>query len=169
MRLIGFSLGVLILAWVVHLVWWRIAIPRRPFLTLLAFLLGFWPGALAVAWSVPVLVPFSPESWWEAVHSALFHVALVLCYIVTYSAFGEDSSTLSILIYLDRAGPAGRCRDDILRMLSEGMIVGGRFDSLVEGGILTSQGEGYMLTRQGRRWAEFFRFFRRIYRLRKGG
>jgi hypothetical protein len=54
-------------------------------------------------------------------------------------------------------------------MLSEGMIVGGRFDSLVEGGILTSQGEGYMLTRQGRRWAEFFRFFRRIYRLRKGG
>ncbi len=171
MTLAAFALAAFTLALVFHVALWQVRVPKRQSLTLLVLLLGTFPVALAVAQLVPPLEPFAPVGVGPTLHAGLFHLAFSLAYIVTYSALAEDSPTCSILVYVADAGEAGRSEGDLMRLVSNEMIVGPRFDGLVSGGVIAPTGDGsrFVLTPKGRRWATLFATFRRVYRLRKGG
>lgn len=172
MTVAGFAVAVFSLAIVLHVLFWQIRVPRRQSVALLVILFGTFPIALGIAWSIPDLSRFAPVGLWPTLHVFLFHTAFSLGYIVTYSALAEDSPTLSILVYVSNAGPAGRSEAELLRLVSNEMIVGPRFDGLVSGGIIepvATDATRFVLTAKGMRWAKFFAAFRSLYRLRKGG
>lgn len=83
-------------AFLLHLAWWRVRLPRRQLATLFKMLLGFFPigmCALTLLGVWPAEWLFSPA----AAVVALIYGSLTITYVITYSAIEGDSPTLSLL------------------------------------------------------------------------
>lgn len=120
----------------VHLVWWRIALPRRQRAALLGlFLLGgvvLAPFAsLFLGWAG--LAPLSFVQW---LNVGLAIVAFALAYVVTYSALEADSPTLSLVRYIARSGSDGVTEDELREFMASRPFVGARLSALVEEGMV---------------------------------
>ena len=98
---VSFLLGLL---WVVHWIWWRIALPRRqrPVL-LMIFLFG---GILLapVARLFVQQLGFGELTLIQWLNVAFVVVAVTLAYVVAYSAVEADSPTLSLVRHIAAAG-----------------------------------------------------------------
>ena len=121
----------------VHLVWWRVALPRRQRAVLLVLFLG---GGIVlaplVAWLVGSL-GFAPLSWVEWLNVALAVVAFALAYVVTYSALEADSPTLSLVRHIAAAGRRGLAEAELGEFMASRPFVGARLTALVDEGMST--------------------------------
>lgn len=123
----------------VHLIWWRIALPRRQRASLLAlFLLGGAAVAPLVAWLLGQF-GFAPLSWIEWLNVALAILAFALAYVVTYSALEADSPTLSLVRFVARAGKTGAEEEDLRRFMVARPFVAARLSALVEEGMVAEK------------------------------
>lgn len=106
-------------------------------------------------------------------NAAGFFVALVLAYMVTYSALQGDSPTFAILREIGHA-PEG-CSVEWLRLVfNDDRLIVPRLDDLVVGGLVTRRPRRwvewqYALTPPGARLARLSLAYRRLLRLEKGG
>ena len=120
----------------VHLVWWRVALPRRQRAVLLVLFLG---GGIVlaplVAWLVGSL-GFAPLSWVEWLNVALAVVAFALAYVVTYSALEADSPTLSLVRHIAAAGRGGLAEVELGEFMVSRPFVGARLTALVDEGMV---------------------------------
>lgn len=120
----------------VHLVWWRIALPRRQRAVLLGiFLLGGlvlapFVGLLLLQWG---LEPLSFVQWLNA---GLALVAFALAYVVTYSALEADSPTLSLVRRIASSGSGGIREEELREFMTTRPFVGARLSALVEEGMV---------------------------------
>lgn len=172
MKTAGFAAALFGLAFLVHLLTWRVRRPRRPIAALLVVFLGTLVAGLLAAPTLPGLDRIVPRGPWEVFHVSLFHVAFALAYTVTYTALEMDSPTLTVIAFVDAAGPAGRTHDELLGLLGEDRVLGERLDALTTGSVIApdvARDGVYVLTAGGRRWADVFHALRRLYRLEKGG
>jgi hypothetical protein len=171
MKVAAFAAGLFAVAFLLHLLCWRIRRPSRVALALLSLFLGTLVLGLLAALYVPWLGQLTPLGPWEVAHVCLFHVAASLAYIVLYSALEQDSPTLTIIAFV-AAAERGRSRNELFGLVRDDHIVGTRFDALVASQII-APAEGtdqvYVLTSRGQRWARLFGFCRHLYRLDKGG
>lgn len=119
-----------------HLVWWRVALPRRQRAVLLVLFLG---GGIVlaplVAWLVGSL-GFAPLSWVEWLNVALAVVAFALAYVVTYSALEADSPTLSLVRHIAAAGRGGLAEVELGEFMASRPFVGARLTALVDEGMV---------------------------------
>ena len=169
MRLVLFSCGLFLVTFLTHLAIWRIRVPRRAFRALLLLFLGALPATYLLAAILPALGAVAPLGPWQWLHAALFHLPVSLGYIVTYSALEEDSPTLTLLVFLEQAGTAGRSRHDLYGVIGNDFVIGSRMEALLIGGLLTPIDSKYQLTAKGRSWARLFGAFRWLYCLNPGG
>jgi hypothetical protein len=161
--LAGIALFTLLMA--VHLVVWRIRLPARQTRALLVIFLGLLPaGLLAVHLLNPAL--FGP---WQCVHLALFHVAMSLTYVILYSAIEQESPSLAMVQFVDRAGTRGRSRQEFQRLINDELLVGNRLNNMVRAGWVQENGSSYRLTAKGRRLAWLFISAARLLGLEEGG
>lgn len=130
---------------VVHLAWWRIALPRRqrPALLLL-FVAGSAMLAPLAAFLLHV-AGFSPLSWIQWINVALAVLAFTLAYIVTYSALEADSPTLSLVRHVASAGSRGVAAPELQEFMNRRPFVAARLSALVDEGMLVEQGGRYLL------------------------
>jgi len=135
-------LGVLFL---VHLVWWRIRLPRRQRPALLVLFLGGGVVLVPVVARVVQAAGLQPLSWIQWLNVALGVLAFALAYVVTYSALEADSPTLSLVRRVAQSGPAGVSLRQLEDFMNERPFVAARLSALLEEGMLLERGEHYFL------------------------
>ena len=99
MRLAATSFGLFIGAFLLHLIWWRIRLPRRQLSSLLKGFSLFFPlglGLLSMCGLWPRSLLTSPAT---AV-VALLYFSLTITYVITYTALEGDSPTLSLMRWI---------------------------------------------------------------------
>jgi hypothetical protein len=169
MRIALFGVGLFSSALFVHWLLWRFRIPKRQTPALLMILLGVLPIGLAAAALSPGLRDCAPANGWEYLQVLVFHVALSLAYIVTYSALEEHSPSLTLVKHVAEAGARGRSRAELCAHLASAMIVPRRLEAMVRDDLIAEAGGAYHLTPKGRFWGRVFACWRRLLRIDKGG
>jgi hypothetical protein len=160
--------GVFAAAFLLHLAWWRIALPRRQTAMLLAVFFGILFAWLAASHLMPGRW-FTAADRWQAIHVAIVHTACALAYIVAYSALEHRSPSMTLLVAVADSGAAG-CTEEELR----GLLVGSspvevRLDAMVHEGMVVREGDGYRLAAKGWAWASVLAVWRRILGMTRGG
>jgi hypothetical protein len=162
------ALGVFTAAFVLHLIWWRIALPRRQ----TAVLLGVFFGLLAVWLAVSHAMPgrwFTAADRWQAIHVAIVHTACALAYVVAYSALEHRSPSMTLLVAVADSGRAGCSAEELRGLLAGASPVEVRLDAMVHEGMAVRDGDDYRLAPKGRAWATVLSAWRRLLGLPPGG
>ena len=168
MRLFLAGLALLILAFMVHVVIWRVHPPRRS----MGGLLGIFAATPLVA--VPIFTAMeSPvvidTSLSDALRVLLFYVPCSLAYVCLYSAIEAQSPSLAIVSYVAGCGSAGCSEVDIANHIIDGEIVSARIDSMKAARMIVVGDGRCALTPGARLWPELFEFAGNIFRLPLGG
>jgi hypothetical protein len=129
----------------VHLIWWRMALPRKQRAALLAL---FLIGGLVLAPVVGFLLGlfgFAPLSLIQWLNVALAVVAFALAYVVTYSALEADSPTLSLVRHIAAAGRGGLAEVELGEFMASRPFVGARLTALVDEGMVYEKEDRILL------------------------
>lgn len=160
------ALGLFAAAWLAHLAWWRLSLPRHHTLALL-MVFAATPFVAAGVWFVigrPALVPMG------AIPGILaLYAGATGCYLITYSGVEQTSPSLVIIRALEAAGGNGCSRDQLGRLVTEDVFVKPRLEALRSDGLLAASGAGYVLTPRGQRAARIALVFTRAFNIRTHG
>ena len=168
MRLYLAGMALLILAFVVHVVTWRVHLPRRSTRALLCIF------AMTPLVAVSILMTIEPSavtdaSLSDALRVLLFYVSCSLVYVCFYSAIEVQSPSLAIVSYIADCGGAGCTETDIANQIIDDEGVSARIDSMKAAKMIVIADGRCALTMSGRLWAMLFEFAGSIFRLPLGG
>jgi hypothetical protein len=172
MSVLLWAVNCVALAFVVHLVWWRVRLPRRHTRTLLILFLGIPTVFILLAPLVPpqtaqaLHLPFGIAQYAQVM---LFAVAMGLGYIISYSAVEADSPSLVIAGAIAGAGAEGLPEAALFEVASDDVLVKPRIADLLRDGHLRRAAGGYEITGKGRRFVSIFIVARRVLGAGKGG
>jgi len=143
MRLAFTGFGLFVVAFVIHLVWWRIKLPYRQLPTLFKWFLLFFPigfGAASAIGLWPTAWLFSPAS----AIVALLYFALTITYVITYSAIEADSPTLSLMRWVAQR-PNGATEAELESFMASRPFIQARLKALdVDGMTVRREGRVYL-------------------------
>ena len=108
------SISLTAAAFCLHVLLWRIRIPRHQTRTLLLLFFGCLAVGLmglGMAASASPHADWFPSSPAAFAQIALFHAAMTLAYVITYSGIEADSPSLVIVLLVAQAGTQGLSRD----------------------------------------------------------
>ena len=144
--LVAFAGACLFTAWLVHLVLWRLRLPKAQLKALLVIFAVVWAiaallvltgfvglGSLAAGWLVDFL------------YFCLIYWSAAFCYVITYSAMEGDSPTLSLTRHLHRRGEKGVSHEEVEEFFRQRPFVGARVKALVTDNIFMEESGGYRL------------------------
>ena len=147
----------------IHLVLWRIRLPRQQFLTLLIIF-----GVIFCAWFAAYGVRFLALS--DLLHVTMAYASISVGYVVLYSAFNLDSPTLGLMLYVAEAKAAGRSREEVLAFLGKRSFVKGRLGQLLDSGLVREENARYVVIGIGSPGFRFILAYRKLYgSIPKGG
>lgn len=159
------ALGLFGLAWLVHLVWWRIRLPRHH-TKALVLLFAAVPVAVVAILTATNRIGLLPAAGWVSV--GLFHAGSSLCYFITYAGVEETSPSLVIIRAVEQAGSSGASRRDLQPCITNELFIAPRLDSLQRDGFVTLERGLYRLTDRGRSAARVAQRFSRVFNLGSG-
>jgi hypothetical protein len=168
MRLFLAGLALLMLAFAVHVIIWRVQPPRRSIRALLCIF------ATTPLVAVPIFMAIEPSavigaSLSDALRVLLFYVSCSLVYVCLYSAIEAQSPSLAIVSYVAGGGSVGRSETDIGNHIIDVESVSGRIDAMKAAGMIVVGDGRCALTPGGRLWAKLFEIAGNIFRLPLGG
>ncbi len=168
MRLFCYGAGLLVLSFLVHIIVWRVHLPRRQIKALLViFTLVPVAALLGVQYAgSPTLGMFSAPDVFRLV---LFYLSFSLVYICIYSAIEIPSPTLTIVSFLARPRPSGCSEQQVADLLIQTDDLNTRIRAMISGGMIALNDGRYRLTPKGRRIARLFEFASLIFGLPLGG
>jgi hypothetical protein len=148
--------GLFLLAFVIHLAWWRLRTPRRQTAALLQVFLVTAAGGFALIASV------SDLSLPRLLLAILLFGSLAVAYIILFTALEADSPTLTLIGLIARAGSHGIRRDDLLLAVERHAYVRLRLDQMIADGMAIETAGGVRLARQGLWLSSLVLFYRRL-------
>jgi hypothetical protein len=167
------SIGLVLLAFTLHVIIWKIRIPYRQtkaivliFLGVLACLLG---AAFVLSQAAPGWQPFLPTDIFAYGHIALFVISFLLAYIITYSALEAESPTLTMVRKILAAGPRGLDKTSFDQSLTADLLLVPRCQDLLRDKLATLDADRYKLTPQGKLIAKLVIHYRRLMGAGTGG
>ncbi len=163
------AVGLFFSSFFLHLIVWRIRIPRRQTAALLAIFLTMLPVGLVVVHVLPYVNALAPAGLWENLHVALFQVAMSLAYIAGYSILEDRSPTLTIVQDVAEAGGKGRTIEELRYLAREAATVEHRLAVMHRDGMLVAEGDRYRLTPKGSFLAFLFSVWLAVLNIQKGG
>ena len=166
MKVLVLGLSIFCIAFSIHLVLWKIRIPQYHIKALLQIFLGTLLAALAVLalnahlyfLLTDLLIVDHPALYF---HIALLFVALMLFYIVTYTALEVDSPSLIILCNIKKAGAQGLPKEKILESMTNDTLVMPRLNDLLRDGLAVKTQDRYQITDKGK-FVRIFILYRRL-------
>ena len=167
MRLFLAGLLLLLLAFFVHIVAWRLRPPRRSIRALLCIFAATPLVVVPIYFAVEPSPAFIDAS--GAVRILLFYVSCALVYVVLYSAIESKSPSLAIVSYVASCGSAGCAEADFADHVVDDEGVSTRIAAMQAAQMIVVGDGQCTLTPAGRRWAELFEFASHIFRLPLGG
>src|SRR5882672_3872600 len=129
------SLALFGVAWLLHLAWWRVRLPRRHIAALLSLFAAVPAGAALAGLAFPAHFPLPPAY----VPGALaLYLGAAACYVIVYTGVEQTSPTLVIVRALESA-PRDGCSDaDLAGLITEDLFVRPRLEALALDGLLAS-------------------------------
>lgn len=151
-------------AFLIHLLIWRIRIPKGQ------------TRALALLFLICLILSFillreagQQISAAEYLYIALFFLSLATFYIAVYSAIEADSPSLVMVMNIYKAGDKGLSRDELLHATTDDLLVRPRTRDLLSAKMVRLEQDKYWLTGRGRLFIRVFIFYRNLLNLEKGG
>lgn len=162
-----------VIAFALHLIIWRIHLPKRQTKVLLLVFFGvlgcgsFIFHKYALKLSILGLHPPGVMSGYFQIW--LYFISLTLAYMITYSAIEADSPSLLIIKKISEAGASGLSKEILEREMDDNVLIKPRLkDLLIDR--MAEQNEGkYRLRPKGFLVARVFIFYRNLIRANKGG
>ena len=127
------SLALFLLAFGLHVIWWRWRLPKHHTAALL-LVFGLTPLLGFVLWCTGGSRPAS--FWAELPGMALFYLGAAGCYLITYAGIEETSPSLVIIRALERAGAKGCTKDELAGLITEERFVQPRLQTLERDGLV---------------------------------
>ncbi len=167
MRLFLAGLVLLLLAFFLHVIAWRVRPPRRS----IRALLGIFAATPLVV--VPIYFAIEPSPAFtdasDAARILLFYVSCALVYVVLYSAIESKSPSLAIVSYAASCGRAGCAEADFAEHIVDDERISTRIAEMTAAQMIVVSAGQCTLTPAGRRWARLFEFASTVFRLPLGG
>jgi hypothetical protein len=157
------SIALFGIAWLAHLAWWRIRLPKRHSVALLALFAAVPLGAAIIAPVLPAgLVPALAE-----IPAVLgLYLGAAACYLIVYTGIEQSSPTLVIVRALERAAGQGCTSEELAGVITDDLFVRPRLEALALDGILASTERGWALTSRGRQAARAAAALAALFRIR---
>jgi hypothetical protein len=150
-------------AFFVHLIVWRIRLPKRQTKTLLVIFFGTLLIGLFTLGSAKFILP-------EYLHIVLFVTSLTLAYMITYSALEADSPSLVMIMSIANAGITGLLKTQFEQRMTDDVLIIPRIQDLLRDQMIYEQEGKYKLTSKGLLFARIFIVYRHILNIsQKGG
>jgi hypothetical protein len=169
MRLFLAGLALLMLAFIVHVIIWRVHQPRRSIRALLCLFAATPLVAVPIYFAVGPLLIITDPSLADAVRILLFYVSCSLVYVVLYSAIESQSPSLAIVSYVASCGGAGCAEADFANHIIDDDSIGTRIAGMEAAEMIVISDGKCTLTPAGRLWAVLFESAGNIFRLPLGG
>lgn len=168
-----YDLILFFLAFILHLVLWKIHLPKRQTKALLQIFFGTLIVGILFLINISSFVPEAgdliPQKTSEYFHISLFFISLTLSYMITYSALEADSPTLVMVMTIEKAGQEGLDKKEFDQKLNDDILVKPRIRDLITDKMAYLDGEKYKLTSKGVLFARIFILYRRLLNAPKGG
>lgn len=173
MRILFWGLVSFLLSFMIHLVVWKVHIPKRQTNALLYIFFGTSMIVLPALWNTSFLISkfglLTPMNILEVLHIFIFSTSMVFAYVITYSAIEADSPSLVMIVAIATAGPAGLDKTEFERMMNDEILIKPRIRDIVVDGMAYIDGGTYKLTPKGAFIARIFMFSRKLLKASKGG
>jgi hypothetical protein len=173
MKVLVFGLALFCLAFVFHLIVWKIRLPRRQVKTMLQIFFATLIGGIFALWNAPpsfeIFNISSPDNIWEYLHICLLFISLTLAYMITYSALEADSPSLVMVMTINNAEPEGLDKERFEELMSDEMLVMPRINDVLLDKMVYMEGNKYRLTSKGTLMARIFNFYRKLINAPEGG
>lgn len=142
MAAVFFALGALGAAWLLHILLWRVSLPKAQLKTLLIIFLSVWVVVILVLWASGTAL----SGVLGFLYFSLIYWSAALCYVITYSAMEGDSPTLSLTRHLHLKGEEGVSHEEIEEFFRRRPFVGARVKALVADNVFIEEEGGYRLS-----------------------
>lgn len=174
MSVLFYGLGLILIAFVIHLFLWKIHLPQNHTKALLQIFFGTLTGGIFILWRFSNYIAFfnipTPVSLYEYMQLSFFFVSLVLAYVITYSALEADSPSFVMVLSIAEAGSKGLDKNTFEQRINNDVLVIPRVRDLLAGGMVYLDGEVYKLKPKGIFIARIFITYRSfLKRAQKGG
>lgn len=147
-----------------HILIWRIRIPRSQTKVLFQVFLGVLVVSFLILWNTGKIT-----STVECFYIALFVLSLAITYISIYSAIEADSPSLVIVTKIAKAGSKGLNKEELLLSLTDDLLVKSRLTDLIGAKMVYLDGDKYKLSLSGVLFIRIFIFYRKLLKAGKGG
>lgn len=163
MKILLWGLIIFFLSFFLHLVIWKIHLPKKQTKALLQIFFGI------LIMSILILTRVSFFKFWEYVHISLFFISLALAYVITYSAIEADSPSLVIIMNIIKTGQEGLDKGRLYEMMTDELLVIPRIRDLVNDKMVYLDKYKYKLTLKGLLFVSIFIYYRKLLNAEKGG
>ena len=167
MKIAGIAFGMFLCSFLLHLLVWRIRLPKRQGRALALILLGSLPVELVLAASLPGLRELL--EFWACAQVVLFHMASSIAYMCFYTGMPMRSPRMTMAAYVASRGQAGATVEELRAILGTAPPVDSRLEAAIRENWLTEADGQYRLTASGRFWARLFWIGQELARLEKRG
>lgn len=150
-------------AWLLHVTWWRVRLPRRHMAALLGLFAAF-PLFAGPAWFALPQGTLDPADL-----PAIFalYASAAMCYLIVYTGVEQSSPTLVIVRALEQARGNGCTDADLAQLITEDLFVRPRLEALALDGLVEKVGGGWALTPRGYRTARIAAKLARAFGIRE--
>lgn len=148
---------------VLHVMIWKIRVPRSP-IKILIFLVGFVMLAGLV-----ILGMYSSYTLSYYVHIYLLFFSFFVSYLLIYSAIQADSPSLAIVFQIAKAGKQGLPATTLAGLFSNGVLIVPRIKELVGAKLVNLEDGKYRINGKGKLFIGPFLIYRNILGLGRGG
>lgn len=160
-------------AFVLHIVCWRIRLPKRQTKVLLLIFFGFLCVGSFIfqryTLKISIFGLHPPADVSEYFQLVIYFTSLTLAYMITYSAIEADSPSLLMVMRISDMGNSGLSKEELRRNMKDSILVEPRIKDLLIDKMARTNKERYVLTRKGFLMARLFTFYRNLMRADKGG
>ena len=173
MLVLIYSLLLFSIAFIFHVVLWKIRLPKRQTKVLLQIFFGILSAGIlsliSISFFVSEVDSIVPQKIPEYLHICLLFISLTLSYMITYSALEADSPTLVMVMTIKKAGQEGLDKKEFDSMLNDDLLIKPRIRDLITDKMAYLDGEKYKLTTKGVLFAQIFIWYRKLLNAPKGG
>jgi hypothetical protein len=166
MKVLVFGFTIFCLAFMVHLIIWKIRLPKRQVKTMLLLFFATLLSSTLILSNAPASFKFfnltAPDNIWEYLHICLFFISLTLAYMITYSALEADSPSLVMVMAINNAEPEGLDKNKFGELMSDETLVMPRIRDVLTDKMAYMDGDRYRLTPKGAFMARMFILWRRL-------
>jgi len=172
MAVLLWGIMIFIFGFAIHILVWKIRLPKRQVKTFMQIFAGVWFLSLISLIGLGITFPDNallPHTYWEFIHISLLTLVIVLSYMNTYPGIEADSPTLVIVDAIQSAGPKGLEQLSLEKKLNDDILVSPRIEDLLTDQMAYLDGSTLRLTQKGRIMARLFIFYRSLMKAPKGG